>query len=146
MCGSWFMPYIAQAAIGRRDPLSVFGDDYPTHDGTGVRDFIHVVDLARGHLSALEAMRSAAGVRTVNLGTGQGYGVLDMVKAFEQARGKAVPYVIDPRRAGDSVACVADPSPAARLLGWKAELGLDAMCRDNWNGQRRYPKGFGAEG
>lgn len=136
------IPYIAQVAIGRRDRLSVFGDDYPTHDGTGVRDYIHVVDLARGHLSALAAIRSAAGVLTVNLGTGRGYSVLDMVKAFERASGRAVPYVIAPRRPGDIAACFADPSRAAALLGWKAEFGLDAMCRDSWNWQRRYPKGF----
>lgn len=139
------MPFIAQVAIGRRECLRVFGDDYPTHDGTGVRDYIHVVDLARGHLAALQAMRSTSGVLTVNLGTGQGYSVLDMVKAFEQASGQVVPYVIDPRRAGDVAACFADPSLAATLLGWKAELGLDAMCRDSWNWQRRYPRGFEAE-
>lgn len=139
------MPFITQVAVGRREKLSVFGDDYPTHDGTGVRDYIHVVDLARGHLSALAAMGGAAGVLTVNLGTGQGYSVLDMVKAFERASGKAVPYVVAPRRPGDIAACFADPSLAASLLGWRAEFGLEAMCRDSWNWQRRYPKGFETE-
>lgn len=139
------MPYIAQVAIGRRAVLSVFGNDYPTHDGTGVRDYIHVVDLARGHLAALKTLRCAAGVLTVNLGTGQGYSVLDMVKAFEQASGRAVPYAFAPRRPGDIAACFADPSLAVSLLGWRAEFGLDAMCRDSWNWQRRYPTGFDAE-
>lgn len=136
------MPFIAQVAVGRRERLSVFGDDYPTHDGTGVRDYIHVVDLARGHLSALGAMQGMAGVLTVNLGTGQGYSVLDMVKAFEQASGKPVPYAVAPRRPGDIAACFADPSLAASLLGWRAEFGLEAMCRDSWNWQRRHPNGF----
>jgi UDP-glucose 4-epimerase len=139
------MPYIAQVAAGRRERLSVFGDDYATHDGTGVRDYIHVVDLARGHLAALAALQGDPGVLTVNLGTGQGYSVLDMVKAFEQASGRTVPYAIAPRRPGDITACFADPSLAASLLGWKAEFGLDAMCRDSWNWQRRYPMGFEAE-
>jgi UDP-glucose 4-epimerase len=138
------MPFIAQVAVGRRDKLSVFGNDYPTHDGTGVRDYIHVVDLARGHLAALAALRGAAGVLTVNLGTGQGYSVLDMVKAFEKASGSLVPYAFAPRRPGDIAACFADPSLAASLLGWRAEFGLDAMCRDSWNWQRRYPTGFEA--
>jgi UDP-glucose 4-epimerase len=138
------MPFIAQVAIGRRDKLSIFGNDYPTHDGTGVRDYIHVVDLARGHLAALAALRGAAGVLTVNLGTGQGYSVLDMVKAFEQASGSQVPYTFAPRRPGDIAACFADPSLAASLLGWRAEFGLEAMCRDSWNWQRRYPTGFEA--
>jgi UDP-glucose 4-epimerase len=139
------MPYIAQVAVGRRERLSVFGQDYPTHDGTGVRDYIHVVDLARGHLAALAALRGSAGVLTVNLGTGKGYSVLNMVKAFEHASGKVVPYVIAPRRAGDVAAIYADPSLAESLLGWKAEFGLDAMCRDSWNWQRRYPNGFEIE-
>jgi UDP-glucose 4-epimerase len=138
------MPFIAQVAVGRRDKLSVFGNDYPTHDGTGVRDYIHVVDLARGHLAALAALRGAAGVLTVNLGTGQGYSVLDMLKAFERASGRPVPYAFAPRRPGDIAAYVADPSLAASLLGWRAEFGLEAMCRDSWNWQSRYPTGFGA--
>jgi UDP-glucose 4-epimerase len=139
------MPYIAQVAVGRREQLIVFGDDYPTHDGTGVRDYIHVVDLARGHLSALRAIRSTAGILTANLGTGRGYSVLDMIKAFEHVSGKAVPYVIAPRRPGDIATYVADPSLAASLLAWKAQFGLDAMCRDTWNWQRRYPNGFEIE-
>jgi UDP-glucose 4-epimerase len=139
------MPYIAQVAIGRQERLSVFGGDYPTHDGTGVRDYIHVVDLARGHLSAIEAMRRTAGVLTVNLGTGKGYSVLDMINAFEMTSGKAVPYAIAPRRPGDIAACFTDPSLAATLLDWKAEFGLDAMCRDTWNWQCRYPNGFESE-
>jgi UDP-glucose 4-epimerase len=138
------MPFIAQVAVGRRDKLSVFGNDYLTHDGTGVRDYIHVVDLARGHLAALAALRGAAGVLTVNLGTGQGYSVLDMIKAFERASGRPVPYAFAPRRPGDIAACFADPSLAASLLGWRAELGLEAMCRDSWNWQSRYPAGFEA--
>jgi UDP-glucose 4-epimerase len=138
------MPFISQVAVGRREKLSVFGNDYPTQDGTGVRDYIHVVDLARGHLAALGALRGAAGVLTVNLGTGQGYSVLDMVKAFERASGRPVPYAIAPRRPGDIAACFADPSLAASLLGWRADYGLEAMCRDSWNWQSRYPNGFEA--
>jgi UDP-glucose 4-epimerase len=139
------MPYITQVAVGRRERLSVFGDDYETPDGTGVRDYIHVMDLARGHLAALNALDDTAGVLTVNLGTGQGYSVLDMIKAIERASGRAVPYVIAPRRPGDVAICYADPSLATSLLGWKAELGLDAMCRDSWNWQQRYPAGFASE-
>lgn len=139
------MPYIAQVAVGRRKTLSIFGNDYPTPDGTGVRDYIHVVDLARGHLAALGALRDAPGVLTVNLGTGQGYSVLDMVKAFEHASGQEVPYVFAPRRPGDIAACFADPSLAASLLGWKSEFGIDAMCRDSWNWQHRHPTGFNAK-
>ena len=139
------MPYITQVAVGRREQLSVFGNDYGTHDGTGVRDYIHVMDLARGHLAALKTLEGPSCVLTVNLGTGQGYSVLDMVKAVERASGKAVPYVIAPRRPGDIAACFADPSLAASLLGWKAEFGLDAMCRDSWNWQQRYPAGFATE-
>lgn len=139
------MPYITQVAVGRRERLSVFGNDYGTPDGTGVRDYIHVMDLARGHLAALKALESAVGVLTVNLGTGQGYSVLDMIKAVERTSGKAVPYIIAPRRPGDVAVCYADPSLAETLLGWKAEFGLDAMCRDSWNWQQRYPSGFGAD-
>jgi UDP-glucose 4-epimerase len=139
------MPYITQVAIGRRERLSVFGNNYGTPDGTGVRDYIHVMDLARGHIAALKALEGPAGVLTVNLGTGQGYSVLDMIKAVERASGKTVPYLIAPRRPGDVAVCFADPSLAALLLGWKAEFGLDAMCRDAWNWQQRYPTGFATE-
>ena len=129
------MPYITQVAIGRLPQLSVFGDDYPTPDGTGVRDYIHVVDLARGHLAALKALVGQPGVMTVNLGTGQGYSVLDMIRAFEQASGRPVPYRIAARRPGDVAQCYADASLADYLLGWRAERGLEAMCRDSWRWQ-----------
>ncbi|MCW5203910.1 UDP-glucose 4-epimerase GalE, partial [Desulfobulbus sp. US4] len=129
------MPYISQVAVGKLDQLSVFGDDYSTPDGTGVRDYIHVVDLAKGHLCALEKLAEKPGVVTYNLGTGQGYSVLEMIKALEKASGRKVPYIITPRRHGDIAQCYADPSLAARELGWKAELGLDAMCVDTWNWQ-----------
>jgi UDP-glucose 4-epimerase len=129
------MPYISKVAIGNLAELSVFGGDYPTHDGTGVRDYIHVVDLARGHLAALKALKAAEGVLTVNLGTGQGYSVLDMVRAFEIASGRKVPYRIVGRRAGDIAACYADPSLASTLLGWQAQYGIEAMCRDAWRWQ-----------
>lgn len=136
------MPFVSQVAIGRRAKLSVFGNDYPTPDGTGVRDYIHVVDLARGHLAALaELFRSGRGF-TVNLGTGQGYSVLDMVRAFEKASGRSVPYEIVARRPGDIAACYADPEKAAQLLGWKAEKGLDDMCADNWRWQNMNPNGY----
>lgn len=136
------MPYITQVAIGRRESLSVFGNDYGTPDGTGIRDYIHVMDLAGGHLAALKALEAHAGVLTVNLGTGRGYSVLDMVKAVERASGNTIPYAVAPRRPGDVAVSFADPSLAASLLGWKAEHGLDAMCRDSWNWQQRYPDGF----
>jgi len=129
------MPYITQVAVGKLPQLSVFGDDYPTPDGTGVRDYIHVVDLARGHLAALKALDGNHGVMTVNLGTGQGYSVLDVIHAFEQASGRPVPYRIVARRPGDVAQCYADPSLAEYLLGWRAERGLDAMCRDSWRWQ-----------
>jgi UDP-glucose 4-epimerase len=129
------MPYISKVAIGSLAELSVFGGDYPTHDGTGVRDYIHVVDLARGHLAALQALKVKQGILTVNLGTGQGYSVLDMVKAFEIASGRNVPYRIVGRRAGDIAACYADPSLAKSLLGWQAQYGIDEMCRDAWRWQ-----------
>jgi UDP-glucose 4-epimerase len=136
------MPYVAQVAVGKLACLSVFGNDYPTPDGTGVRDYIHVVDLAKGHLAALTALERQGGLLTVNLGTGQGYSVLEMVKAFETASGRPVPYRIAPRRAGDIATCYADPALAAELLGWCAELGLDAMCADAWRWQSRNPNGF----
>ncbi len=129
------MPYITQVAVGKLQQLSVFGDDYPTPDGTGVRDYIHVVDLARGHLAALQAIDGKSGVTTVNLGTGQGYSVLDVVSAFEKASGHPVPYRIVDRRPGDVAQCYADPALAHELLGWKAEKDLDAMCRDSWRWQ-----------
>jgi UDP-glucose 4-epimerase len=130
------MPYISQVAAGKLEALSVFGDDYPTPDGTGVRDYIHVVDLARGHLAALDYLGKSAGVITVNLGTGEGYSVLDMVHAFERASGVKIPYRIVGRRAGDIAACYTDPQLARTLLGWWAELGLERMCRDTWRWQQ----------
>jgi UDP-glucose 4-epimerase len=139
------MPFIAQVAVGRREKLNVWGDDYPTPDGTGVRDYIHVVDLAIGHVRALERLEREAGCFAVNLGTGQGYSVLDMVKAFERASGRPVPYTLAPRRAGDVAACYADPHLAHELLGWKAERGLDAMCADSWRWQQQNPKGYSAD-
>lgn len=136
------LPYIAQVAIGRHPALSIYGADYPTPDGTGVRDYIHVVDLALGHLRALEALAADPGITTCNLGTGRGYSVLEMVKAFENASGKPVPYEIGPRRPGDIAECYADPSYAERCLGWKAERGIDAMCRDAWRWQSQNPVGY----
>lgn len=136
------MPYISQVAVGRLEQLSVFGNDYPTPDGTGVRDYIHVVDLAKGHLCALEKLAKNPGVVTYNLGTGQGYSVLEMIRAFEKASGKTVPYTITPRRHGDIAQCFADPSLAAQELGWKAERGLDAMCADTWHWQSKNPNGY----
>lgn len=138
------MPYVAQVAIGRREALNVFGNDYPTPDGTGVRDYIHVVDLARGHLAALAKLDSIADVLTVNLGTGRGYSVLEMVEAFRLASGRDIPYRIVSRRPGDIAACYADPSLAERLLGWRAEYDLENMCRDTWHWQSRNPNGYAA--
>jgi UDP-glucose 4-epimerase len=136
------MPFVAQVAIGRRERLAVFGNDYPTPDGTGVRDYIHVMDLAEGHVAALDWLRREGGMLTVNLGTGQGYSVLDMVRAFERASGRAVPYEIVGRRPGDIAACWADPSLARRLLGWEAKRGIDAMCTDAWRWQTMNPEGY----
>ncbi len=136
------MPFIAQTAVGKREKLSIFGNDYDTHDGTGVRDYIHVVDLAEGHLKALEKLPEIKGVLTVNLGTGQGYSVLDMVKAFEKASGKKVPYVFAPRRSGDIAKCYADPAYAKAVLGWEAKKGIDAMCEDTWRWQNQNPNGY----
>lgn len=130
------MPYISQVAVGLREQLSVFGGDYPTPDGTGVRDYIHVVDLARGHVAALRALLQRVGVLTVNLGTGQGYSVLQVVQAFERASGRAVPYRIVARRPGDIAQCYADPALARALLGWQAERGIEEMCRDAWRWQQ----------
>jgi UDP-glucose 4-epimerase len=130
------MPYVSQVAVGKLQQLSIFGNDYATPDGTGVRDYIHVVDLALGHLAALRALEKQPGVTTVNLGTGRGYSVLEMVRAFEQASGRPVPYRIAPRRPGDIAQCYADPTLAASLLGWKAERGIEAMCADTWRWQQ----------
>lgn len=135
------MPYVAQVAVGRRDHLNVWGNDYPTPDGTGVRDYIHVVDLAKGHLKALEKINSPQ-CTAINLGTGIGYSVLDVVKAFEAASRRNVPYQLSPRRQGDVAACYADPSLAVRLLGWKAERDLATMCKDHWRWQKNNPNGF----
>lgn len=126
------MPYITQVAAGKLPHLNVFGDDYPTPDGTGVRDYIHVVDLAKAHVSALSVLRGCAGVHVYNLGTGRGYSVLEMVKTFEKVNGVQVPFVVQARRPGDVASCYCDPSKAARELGWKAEYTLEDMCRDAW--------------
>ncbi len=136
------MPFIAQVAIGRRDYLNVFGDDYSTHDGTGVRDYIHVVDLAHGHLKALQAL-SVPQCTAINLGTGTGYSVLEVVKAFEVASGNNIAYQISPRREGDIAACYAHPQKAKELLHWSAMKSLETMCRDTWNFQTKNPKGYG---
>ena len=136
------MPYVAQVAVGRRPQLSVFGGDYPTPDGTGVRDYIHVVDLARGHVAALNKLLKLGGVQTWNLGTGRGVSVLDMVHAFEAASGRPVPYRIVARRAGDVAQCWADPSRAARDLDWRAEYDLPRMCADAWRWQQGNPDGY----
>lgn len=136
------MPFVAQVAVGQRTELSIFGNDYPTPDGTGVRDYIHVVDLAQGHLAALDALARSTGVLTVNLGTGQGYSVLDMVRAFERASGKKVPYRIVGRRPGDIAACYANPAQAEALLDWRAKLGIDDMCVDTWRWQEANPDGL----
>lgn len=136
------MPFVAQVAVGRRASLSVFGGDWPTPDGTGVRDYIHVVDLALGHVAALKRLLAQQGSFTVNLGTGRGYSVLEMVKAFERASGKSVPYQIVDRRPGDIAACWADPAQAEQMLGWRAELDIDRMCEDTWRWQSMNPQGF----
>lgn len=136
------MPYITQVAVGKRERLGVFGDDYDTPDGTGVRDYIHVVDLARGHVKALKKIEEKAGLCIYNLGTGQGYSVLDVVKNFEEASGVKIPYEILPRRAGDIAANYADASKAQRELGWKAEYTLKDMCADSWNWQKNNPDGY----
>jgi len=138
------MPFISQTAVGKREYLSVFGDDYDTPDGTGVRDYIHVVDLAQGHVNALEKISNIDGVLTVNLGTGNGYSVLDMVKSFEKASGKSVAYKIAPRRNGDIASCFADPAYAYEILGWKATRGIDEMCEDSWRWQSKNPDGYSA--
>jgi len=136
------MPYISQVAIGKLAELSVYGSDYPTRDGTGVRDYIHVVDLANGHLKALELLTQKPGLVTFNLGTGTGYSVLEMVAAFEKASGRKVPYKITGRREGDVAECYADPSKAAKELNWRAEFNLDDMVRDAWSWQSQNPNGY----
>lgn len=136
------MPYITQVAVGKLKQLGVFGDDYPTHDGTGVRDYIHVVDLAKGHVKAIDYASAHKGTEIVNLGTGVGYSVLDIVKAFIKVNGVDIPYAIKPRRAGDIAECYADPSKAFKVLGWKAEKNLEDMCRDSWNWQKNNPRGY----
>ena len=137
------MPYITQVAIGRRDHLSIFGNDYDTPDGTGVRDYIHVVDLAKGHVAAVKYVTENEGCEVFNLGTGTGYSVLDMVHAFEEANGVKVPYEIVARRPGDLATCYADPAKSAEVLGWKAEKNLVDMCRDSWRWQSQNPMGYG---
>lgn len=136
------LPYVAQVAVGRREFVGVFGNDYNTPDGTGVRDYIHVVDLARGHVAALHKLAENCGLLICNLGTGKGYSVLDVIHAFSKACGKELPYKILPRRAGDIDMCFADPSLAEKVLGWKATLNLDDMCRDSWNWQSKNPNGY----
>lgn len=136
------MPFISQVAVGQRPELSVFGNDYPTPDGTGVRDYIHVVDLALGHLAALDALARAPGELTVNLGTGQGYSVLEMIQAFEKASGKPVPFRIVARRPGDIASCYADPANAEARLGWRARRDLATMCEDVWRWQSNNPQGL----
>ena len=137
------VPYIAQVAVGKLDHLSVFGDDYDTHDGTGVRDYIHVVDLAAGHRLAVGFVRGRTGLEAINLGTGVGYSVLDVLHAFEKACGHPIPYEIVPRRPGDIATCYADPGKAERLLGFRTQRSIDDMCRDSWNWQSHNPDGYG---
>ena len=136
------MPYVAQVAVGRRPRLQVFGNDYATPDGTGVRDYIHVVDLAEGHVAALRRLFDAPGSFTVNLGTGRGHSVLELVRAYERASGRPIPFDVVARRPGDVAACWADPSLAAELLGWRARHDLDRMCADSWRWQQRNPEGY----
>lgn len=136
------MPYITQVAVGKLKELGVFGNDYDTPDGTGVRDYIHVVDLARGHVKAIEKFKENKGVLIYNLGTGNGYSVLQVIEAFGKACGKKIPYEIKPRRAGDIATCYCDPSKAKRELGWEAEYGIDEMCADSWKWQTQNPNGY----
>ena len=136
------MPFISQTAIGKRHHLNVFGNDYPPHDGTGVRDYIHVVDLARGHVAAIKYLLSHTGEGVFNLGTGTGYSVLDMVKAFESANGVSVPYEIADRRPGDLATCYAEPAKSREVLGWQAQFDQNDMCRDSWNWQSKNPNGY----
>lgn len=136
------MPYITQVAVGKREELGVFGNDYDTHDGTGVRDYIHVVDLAVGHVKALKKIEEKAGLNIYNLGTGTGYSVLDVIKNFEEANGVKIPYSIKPRRAGDIATCYADAAKAERELDWKAQYGIREMCEDSWRWQKNNPNGY----
>lgn len=136
------MPYITQVAVGKLEKLHVYGDDYDTPDGTGIRDYIHVVDLARGHVKALAAVERNCGLAVYNLGTGRGYSVLEVVNAFEKANGVTIPRVIEPRRAGDVARMYSSPEKAKRELGWEAEYGIEEMCRDSWNWQRQNPDGY----
>ena len=136
------LPYVAQVAIGKLECLGVFGDDYDTPDGTGVRDYIHVVDLAKGHVKALQKLAPGSGVNIYNLGTGVGYSVLDVLHAFEKACGKTLPYEVKPRRAGDIATCYCDASKAEKELGWKAQYGIDRMCEDSWRWQSNNPNGY----
>ena len=136
------VPYVAQVAVGKLEAVQVFGNDYPTPDGTGVRDYIHVVDLARGHVCAIKKLQTNCGLFICNLGTGHGYSVLDVIHAFEKACGKKLPYVIDPRRPGDIAECYADPTKAKNELGWVAEYGIEEMCADSWNWQKNNPDGY----
>ena len=136
------VPYIAKVAVGKLEKVHVFGNDYPTPDGTGVRDYIHVVDLARGHVAAVKKLAEKPGLFICNLGTGHGYSVLDVIHAFEKACGKKLPYVIDPRRPGDIAECYADPTKAKNELGWVAEYGIEEMCADSWNWQKNNPDGY----
>lgn len=136
------MPYITQVAVGKLKELGIFGNDYDTHDGTGVRDYIHVVDLAIGHVKALKSIEEKCGLEIFNLGTGEGYSVLDVVKAFEEASEVKIPYVIKDRRAGDIAICYSDPAKAEKVLGWKAQYGIVDMCRDSWNWQKNNPNGY----
>ena len=136
------VPYIAKVAVGKLEKVHVFGNDYPTPDGTGVRDYIHVVDLARGHVAAIKKLEQRPGLFICNLGTGHGYSVLDVIKAFSKACGKEIPYVIDPRRPGDIAECWCDPSKAKRELGWEAQYGIEEMCAHSWNWQSHNPDGY----
>lgn len=138
------LPYIAQVAVGKLECLGVFGDDYDTVDGTGVRDYIHVVDLAKGHVKALKKIEDKSGVSVYNLGTGNGYSVLQVVKAFEKACGKTIPYAIKPRRPGDIATCYADAAKAKAELGWEAQFGIERMCADSWRWQSQNPNGYEA--
>ena len=136
------VPYIAKVAVGKLEKVHVFGNDYPTPDGTGVRDYIHVVDLARGHVAAIKKLEQKPGLFICNLGTGHGYSVLDVINAFSKACGKEIPYVIDPRRPGDIAECWCDPSKAKRELGWEAQYGIEEMCAHSWNWQSHNPDGY----
>lgn len=139
------MPFVTQVAVGKREKLSVFGGDYPTHDGTGVRDYIHVVDLAKGHLKSLEHLDNISGAEAYNLGTGKGSSVLDLIHTFEKATGQNIDYEITDRRPGDAAICFADPSKAEKQLNWQTELTLEEMCRDAWNWQTKNPNGYESE-